>query len=232
MIFSNILLQISTAQSELGISTPVVSDSTDMSVFELIMKGGIIMIPLFILSVITVYVFVERYMTLKNAAKNADGILNSIIPSIKSGDLNSAKAILKKQDKNSVASILHKGVSKIGNPIKNIENAMEAYGKIEVMKLERNMGYLSIIAAVAPMLGFIGTITGVIKIFYNISLADNISIGLIAGGLYEKMVTSATGLVVGIIAHFAYHYLNILLENIILKMEATSLSFLEIISEE
>lgn len=230
MILSSILLQISTTQSELGISTDA-SSSTDMSVIELIMKGGIIMIPLFILSILAVYIFIERFLYIKKSTKNAENILSSIAPSLKSGDTNTAKSILSREP-NAINSMLLKGVSKIGSPIKNIEASMESIGKLELMKLEKNLGYLSIIAAISPMLGFIGTISGVIKIFYNISLADNISIGLIAGGLYEKMVTSAAGLVVGILAHFGYHYLNILIENIILKMEATSLSFIELISEE
>lgn len=230
MILSSILLQISTSQSELGISTDVAS-STDMSVIELIMKGGIIMIPLFILSILALYIFVERFLYIKKSSKNADNIISSISPSLKSGDTNTVKSILSREP-NAITTMLMKGVSKIGSPIKNIEASMESIGKLELMKLEKNLGYLSIIAAIAPMLGFIGTISGVIKIFYNISLADNISIGLIAGGLYEKMVTSAAGLVVGILAHFGYHYLNILIENIILKMEATSLSFIELISEE
>ena len=220
MSLSTILLQISTSQTELGLPTNV-ETTTDMSVIELIMKGGIIMIPLFILSIVALYIFIERLLYIKKAAKNVDSIINTITPSIKTGDVNKAKSILSVEP-NAITKMLLKGVSKIGSPIKNIEASMESVGKLELMKIEKNLGYLSIIAAISPMLGFIGTISGVIKIFYNISLADNISIGLIAGGLYEKMVTSAAGLVVGIMAHFGYHYLNILIENIILKMVCLS----------
>lgn len=232
MFFINPLLQISTAESELGIDTPgaVTSTTDSVSLIELIMKGGIIMIPIFILSFIAIYIIAERIMAINKASKNADGLLPSITPAIKSGDINTAKAIVGK-DQSSIAVILAKGISKIGNPIKQIESAMEATGKLEVMKLEKGLAILGIVAAIAPMLGFVGTISGVIKIFYNISLADNISIGLIAGGLYEKMVTSAAGLIVGIIAHTGYHYINMMIENLVLKMETSALGFTELLSE-
>ncbi|MFN0047785.1 MAG: MotA/TolQ/ExbB proton channel family protein [Cytophagales bacterium] len=225
-----VLLQITTGQSELGISTPEANSTTDITLIDLVMKGGIIMIPIFVLSFISIYIIVERILAIKKAGKNANNLLATITPAIKSGDVNTAKSLLRKED-SSIALILTKGLSKIGNPIKQIENAMEATGKLEVMKLEKGLAILGIVASIAPMLGFVGTISGVIKIFYNISLADNISIGLIAGGLYEKMVTSAAGLIVGIIAHTGYHYINMMIENMVLKMETTSLEFTELLSE-
>lgn len=224
------ILQITTGQSELGITTVDAAAANDITLIDLMMKGGVIMIPIFILSFIAIYIIAERIMAIRKAGKNSNSLLQSITPAIKAGDINTAKSILKKED-SAIANILNKGLSKIGNPIKQIENAMEATGKLEVMKLEKGLAILGIVASIAPMLGFVGTISGVIKIFYNISLADNISIGLIAGGLYEKMVTSAAGLIVGIIAHTGYHYINMLIENMVLKMETTSLEFTEILSE-
>lgn len=230
MLF-NILLQITAAQSELGIENVDVPEATDsLTLIDLIMKGGIIMIPIFLLSFVAIYIIAERLMYIKKAAKNAASIVPSISSAVKSGDLGKANAMLGKEN-SAVSAMISKGISKIGNPIKQIETSMEAVGKVEVMKMEKGLGLLGIIAAIAPMLGFVGTISGVIKIFYNISLADNISIGLIAGGLYEKMVTSAAGLIVGIIAHTGYHYINIMIENVVLKMEAASLEFTELLTE-
>lgn len=222
-----VLLQLTT-DSELGVSALNADES--MTLMGLIMKGGVIMIPIFILSFLAVYIIIERLLTISKAAKNAESLVAAITPAITSGELNTAKTLLSKEN-NALARMLLKGVSKIGNPVKQIEASMEAAGKIEVMQLEKGMALLGIVASIAPMLGFVGTISGVIKIFYNISLADNISIGLIAGGLYEKMVTSAAGLIVGIIAHMGYHYLNMLIENVVLKMETASLQFIELISE-
>ena len=226
------LLQITTQTNDLGVQTVSEPTATDsITLIDLIMKGGIIMIPIFILSFLAIYIIIERAITIKKATKNTDGLLNQIQPLLKTGDLTRASASLSAYN-TPISRMLFKGVQKIGSPLKQIEASMEAVGKVEVMKLEKNMSLLGIIAAIAPMLGFVGTISGVIKIFYNISLADNISIGLIAGGLYEKMVTSAAGLIVGIIAHTGYHYLNMMIENVVLRLETTSLEFIDVISEE
>jgi biopolymer transport protein ExbB len=127
--------------------------------------------------------------------------------------------------------MMEKGVSRLGRPLKDIESSIEAVGKLEVYKLERNISVLGIIAGVAPMLGFVGTISGVIRIFYNISIEENISIGGIAEGLYEKMITSASGLIVGIIAHIGFHYLNLLLDRVVYKMEANAIEFTDLLQE-
>jgi biopolymer transport protein ExbB len=127
--------------------------------------------------------------------------------------------------------LLEKGIKRLGKPIKEIESAVENTGKLEIYKLEKNLAYLGIIAGIAPMFGFVGTISGVIKIFYNISLADNISIGLIAGGLYEKMITSAAGLVVGIIAHIGFHLLNSMIDRVSFDLESTTVEFIDLIQE-
>lgn len=130
-----------------------------------------------------------------------------------------------------LARMIEKGVKKIGRPLKEVEDSIEVVGKFEIYKLDKNLTILAVIAGIAPMFGFIGTIAGVIKIFYNISLADNISIGLIAGGLYEKMVTSASGLLVGIIAFIGYHWLSILVDRIVHRLETSVMSFIDILQE-
>jgi biopolymer transport protein ExbB len=128
--------------------------------------------------------------------------------------------------------MVEKGLSRIGKPIDEIERAIESVGKFEVSKLEKNLKILGIVAGIAPMLGFIGTIMGVIKIFYNISLMDNISIGVISGGLYEKMITSATGLIIGVVAYTGYHYLSILLDKVVFMLEDSGLEFMDLLQKE
>lgn len=201
-----------------------------MSLLELIWKGGIIMIPLGILSLISVYLIIERYIFIKKASRTGNNFLNSIRDVLHSNNLEAAKALCKNAN-NPQARMIAKGISKIGMPYKDIEDAMENVGKIEVYALEKNLNILGIIAGIAPMFGFIGTILGVIKIFYNISLANNISIGLIAGGLYEKMITSAAGLSIGIFSFIAFHWLNIMVNKTIQKMEIVSIEFLDMVQE-
>jgi len=203
---------------------------TKMSLLDLIWKGGVIMIPLGILSLISVYLIVERYIFIKRASWTGNRFLNSVRDVIRTNNLEAVKALCRNAN-NPQARMLAKGINKIGMPYKDIEDAMENAGRIEVYALEKNLNILGIIAGIAPMFGFIGTILGVIKIFYNISLANNISIGLIAGGLYEKMITSAAGLSIGIFAFIAFHWLNIMVNKTIQKMEIVSIEFLDMVQE-
>ena len=211
-----------------GQGTAQVEDK--MSLLELIIKGGVIMIPLGILSLLSVYLIIERYIFIKRASRSGKNFINSMRDVIHSNNLEAAKALCKNAD-NPQARMIAKGISKIGMPYKDIEDAMENVGKIEVYALEKNLNVLGIIAGIAPMFGFIGTILGVIKIFYNISLANNISIGLIAGGLYEKMITSAAGLSIGIFSFIAFHWLNIMVNKTIQKMEIVSIEFLDMLQD-
>jgi biopolymer transport protein ExbB len=216
-----------TAKAMAGQASPA---PDKISLLELIMKGGVIMIPLGILSLISVYLIIERYLFIKKASRTGKNFLNSMRDVINSNNLEAAKALCKNAD-NPQARMIAKGISKIGMPYKDIEDAMENVGRIEVYALEKNLNILGIIAGIAPMFGFIGTILGVIKIFYNISLANNISIGLIAGGLYEKMITSASGLSIGIFAFIAFHWLNIMVNKTIQNMEIVSIDFLDMLQD-
>jgi len=209
---------------------PPLAKEASLSLLEMIMKGGYIMIPIGILSLLAIYVMIERIMVISKASKYDKNFMSTIRDFILSGNIDAAKAVCK--NTNSPQSrIVEKGISKIGMPIKDIRESLEDTGKMEVYKLERNLGILSIVGRIAPMLGFIGTIMGVITIFYNISLADNISIGLISGGLYQKMVTSAGGLVVGVVAFIAYHWLNIIVDKIAHRLEHSAVQFIEILQE-
>ena len=201
-----------------------------ISLLELLLKGGPIMYPLALLFTISVFLLVERYIYIKRASRSGKNFMNSMRDVINSNNLEAAKALCKNAD-NPQARMIAKGISKIGMPYKDIEDAMENVGKIEVYKLEKNLNVLGIIAGIAPMFGFIGTILGVIKIFYSISLTNNISIGAISGGLYEKMITSATGLSIGIFSFIAFHWLNIMVNKTIQKMEIVGIEFMDMLQD-
>ncbi|MBX7202113.1 MAG: MotA/TolQ/ExbB proton channel family protein [Bacteroidia bacterium] len=219
----------STAQVAQAASTAI-QKVDELSLWSLIQKGGWILIPIGLLSIVTVYIFVERWFVLNRAAKSPENLLNNVRDQIHGGNIQSA-LMLCKSNNTPDARMLEKGISRIGHPVEEIEKAMEGVGKKELSRIEKNVGVLAVIAGIAPMFGFVGTIMGVIKIFYNISLADNISIGIIAGGLYEKMITSAAGLIVGIIAFVLFHYLNFTADRVAKRMEATGLDFIDMLHD-
>jgi biopolymer transport protein ExbB len=198
------------------------------NLLDLLMKGGVIMIPIFLLSLISIYIFIERYIYIRKAVKIDPSMVTTIIREIK--DKQPEKALAYAQmNKASAGKIFSIGLSRIGKPSKDIDDFMESATNLEIAQMEKDTGYLGIIAGIAPMLGFIGTISGVIKIFYNISLADNISIGIIAGGLYQKMICSGTGLIVGVIAYCGYHYLNMMIDSFSTKLQRQVLEFTKVI---
>jgi biopolymer transport protein ExbB len=197
---------------------------------DLLVKGGVIMIPIGVLAVLGLVIFFERYFTIRKAAKNESNLMIQVRSSILSGNLQSAVAICKNSD-SPLGRMLQKGLLRIGRPIKDIEGAIENIGKLEVAKLEKNIGILGIIAGIAPMFGFLGTIYGVIKIFYDIAQSGNLSIGTISGGLYVKMVTAAAGLFVGMVAYILYHVLNMMVDKVILKLETDAIEFIDLLEE-
>ncbi len=225
----HMLLQI-VLDSTAAASALATTEPASISFLDLIMKGGVIMIPILILSVISIFLMVERFLTISKARKVDPNFMNNIRVLLMENKIDSALNLARTTN-TPIARLLEKGIKRLGRPIKEIESAVENTGKLEIYKLEKNLAYLGIIAGIAPMLGFVGTISGVIKIFYNISLADNISIGLIAGGLYEKMVTSAAGLVVGIIAHIAFHFLNTMIDRVSFQLESTAVDFIDLLHE-
>lgn len=204
---------------------------SQMSLFELVKAGGPIMIPLGILSLLAVYFLVERYLFIKKSAKASPNFVESLKDFIHNGNIDSARAFCKNTD-SPQARIILKGINRLDKPVKEIETSMENAGRIEAYKLEKNVNILGIIAGIAPMFGFIGTIFGVIIIFHNISLDNNISIGRISEGLYVKMITSFTGLAIGIFSFIAYHWLNTMVNKAVRKMEISSIDFLEMVQDE
>lgn len=197
---------------------------------DLLIKGGWVMVPIGILAALGLVIFFERYFTIRKASKIDSSLMIQVRSAIITGNLESAKAICRNSN-TPLGRMLQKGLLRIGRPIKDIEGAIENVGKLEVAKLEKNIGILGIIAGIAPMFGFLGTIAGVIKIFYDISKTDNISMGVISGGLYVKMVTSAAGLMVGIVAFVGYHILNMMVDKLILRLETDAIEFIDLLEE-
>jgi biopolymer transport protein ExbB len=202
----------------------------DLRFGDLILKGGWLMLPIGLLAVLGLVIFFERYFTIRKASKNEANLMGQVRASIISGNVQSAMAICRNNN-SPLGRMLQKGLLRIGRPIKDIEGAIENVGKLEVAKLEKNIGILGIVAGIAPMFGFLGTIAGVIKIFYDISKTDNISMGVISGGLYVKMVTSAAGLFVGIVAYVCYHILNMMVDKLILTLETEAIEFIDLLEE-
>ncbi len=232
MIYSILLTVGTTAAAQDSLAKVATKAAVaDENLWDLAARGGWIMIPILLLSLISVYVIIERVFVIMKARKIEAGFMSSIKNFILSGNINAAKDMCRTSTSPD-AKVIEKGLNRMGKPMAEIEKAMESVGKQEVYKLERNLNLLSIVAGIAPLFGFIGTILGVIKIFYNISLADNISIGLISGGLYQKMVTSAAGLMVGVFAFIFFHWLNILVDRIVHRIETNAAEFVDIIQEQ
>jgi biopolymer transport protein ExbB len=206
-----------------------VTEPSQISLLYLLKEGGVLMIPLGICSVILVYVFAERLMAIRKASAIDPVFMAHIRDQITSGNMQAARS-LAKNTKGPVARMVEKGISRIGKPIDHIEKSMENTGKLEIYQLEKNLSILSTIAGIAPMFGFLGTIAGMIILFFNIQ-HQGFSLENIAGGIYTKMVTSAVGLIIGLLAYVAHNYLNAQINKTVNKMETASVEFLDILQE-
>jgi len=201
-----------------------------ISLLSLLQKGGYIMYPLYILLVIAIYVFFERAIAIKKAGTIDSKFMLIIRDNIISGNLASAKSLAKNTD-NPVAKMIEKGIMRIGKPLDAIEKSMENVGKLEMYSMERNLNILSLIAGIAPMFGFLGTIIGMVQLFYGIASTGEYTLNTIAGGIYTKMITSATGLIIGLIAYVGHNYLSTQIDKTANKMEVASADFLDILQE-
>jgi biopolymer transport protein ExbB len=206
--------------------TPEVAEDAGLSIADMLLKGGYVMYPIILLLFIATYLFIERLLYIRQKAKEQKDLVQNITRLLKDSDIKAA-TMYADRESTATAKILSAGLHSVGRPVKEIESMMESTANIEVGEMEKGTGYLGIIAGIAPMLGFIGTISGIIRIFYTISTTDNISIGIIAGGLYEKMITSGAGLVVGVLAYTAYHILNQMISNFTLRAQRDSLEFIK-----
>lgn len=227
--FATQLLQITTGAAV--DSTANTSPSDTVRVIDLLWKGGYIMIPLIILSIVAIYIFVERVLTIQKASKVPDQFTEKIRALVSSGDISGAR-MLCAQTSSPIARMIEKGISKIGSPLRTIEASIENIGKIELYRLEKNLNLLATISGAAPMIGFLGTVTGMIQAFIAIAQEEgNVSPKLLSTGIYEAMITTAAGLIVGIIAYLGYNYLVSLVSKVVHKMEYNSIDFIELLQE-
>lgn len=227
-MFSFIQLQTDTIANASNVVIEKIAPEQEITMFGFIMKGGVFLIPIAILLFYTIYVIFERYMYISRASKIDGRLMQDVGDKLHSGNIELARTIVERNN-TAAGNILKEGVLVIGRPIAEIESNMDRAADIEIGEMERRLGHLGLIAGIAPTLGFIGTISGVIKIFYSISVTENISIGNISGGLYEKMISSGSGLIVGIIAYSAYHLLNGKIDDFALKIQKQILEFVNII---
>ncbi|HRO75436.1 MAG TPA: MotA/TolQ/ExbB proton channel family protein [Crocinitomicaceae bacterium] len=207
-------------------TTPVPGE--EISFFSFIMKGGIFIIPIIILLFYAVYVIIERVRYINRMTKYNANLISDLKMTLEKGNISDALAQAQREP-SSYGAVMAEGIQSIDRPLAEIERNMDKVTNIEIGKMEKGNEALGIIAGIAPTFGFVGTIAGVIKIFYNISISENVSIGNISGGLYEKMISSGAGLIVGLIAFAAYHILNTMIDRFALKVQIINLDFINII---
>jgi len=202
----------------------------EMHLWDILVSGGPVMIPLALMLIAAVFFFFERNIAISKAAKLDENFMNIIRDHIMNGNISAARAITRNTN-SPVARIVDKGIQRIGKPIDAIERSMENVAQLEMFKLERNLNVLSVISRAAPIFGFVGTLAGLMKLFFDINSTGEFVLNTIAGGLYVKLVTSISGLLIGLIAFFAYNYLNTQVEKTANKMEVAAADFLDILQE-
>lgn len=202
-----------------------------MSLWQLYLAGGLLMHPIALMSVFAVYLFFERLLTLNKANVNPEAFMSRVKELVVKGDVQGARLLCSQND-TPIARMIEKGITRIGSPLKNIEASIENVGKIEVFKLEKNLSILATISGAAPMLGFLGTVIGMVQAFIAIAQEEG-SVGpkLLADGIYTAMLTTVAGLIVGILAYLAYNFLVTRVQKIIHKMEYTSIEFIDLLQE-
>ncbi len=220
------LLQIDSLQN----AAAAVAAPEKISMWLLLEKGGFIMYPLYLLLAAAIFVFVERLIAIRKASRIDENFMRIIRDNIVTGNISAARSLTKNTN-NPVARMIDKGVQRIGKPIDAIEKSMENVGKLEMYQMERNLSILSLIAGIAPMFGFLGTIIGMVQLFYGIASTGEYTLNTIAGGIYTKMITSATGLIIGLIAYVGHNFLSTQIDKTANKMEMASAEFIDILQE-
>ncbi len=200
------------------------------NLWDILERGGPLMIPLALLLITAIFVFIERVMAVNKASRMDENFMNIIRDHIVNNNVTAARSLAKNTN-NSTARMIDKGIQRIGKPIDAIEKSMENVGRLELYKMEKNVSILSVIGYIAPLFGFLGTIIGMFQLFYNIASTGEYSIANIAGGIYVKMISSAGGLIIGIIAYIMYRYLNSQIDKTTNKMEVASAEFIDILQE-
>jgi biopolymer transport protein ExbB len=198
---------------------------------ELALAGGWLMIPIVLSSFVAIYIFVERIITINKANESPDAFIGKIKELVLKGDITAAKMLCNQHD-TPVARMIEKGVSRIGSPLKNIEASIENVGKIELFKLEKNLSVLATVSGAAPMMGFLGTVIGMVQAFISIAQEEgSVSPKLLADGIYTAMITTVAGLIVGIIAYLGYNFLVTRVSKVVNKMEYSAIEFIDLLQE-
>lgn len=216
------------------VQEPAEAEVESQSLLDLILLGGPLGIAivgiLVILSIIGIYIFVERYFTIKRASKVDETFIDNIRVRVQSGNIKEAKLLCQTND-SPASRMIEKGLLRIGKPVRDINAAIENVGNLEVFKLEKNLSTLASIAGAAPMIGFFGTVTGMIIAFYRMATEQNVTPDVLAGGIYQALITTAVGLFIGILAFIGYNLLVANVEKVVFKMERTTMEFLDLLQE-
>jgi len=227
-----VVLQTLASDSLTTLTNATNSSSSSIGLLDLLIQGGYMMIPLYLLFVVAIFIFVQKLLVIRKASKTPIQLLDQVKVLVQSGQIEKAK-LLCAGENTPVANMISKGIDRIGSPLKNIEVAIENVGKLEIYKLEKNLGILATVAGAAPMIGFLGTVTGMIQAFISIAQEDGmVSPKLLSSGIYEAMITTAAGLVVGIVAYLGYNYLVTLVSKLVHHMEYTSIEFIDLLQDK
>ncbi|MCT4613992.1 MAG: MotA/TolQ/ExbB proton channel family protein [Marinifilaceae bacterium] len=233
MLLNNILAFIQTDIEVDTLSNPAADQAKEMSLnyIDLAFKGGWIMIPIFLLSVIAIYIFFERFYAIRQASIEDTNFMDRIKDYIQNRQISSAIELCETTN-TPVSRMIKTGITRIGRPLGDVNEAIQNIGNLEVSKLEKNLPTLATVSGAAPMIGFLGTVMGMIQAFYDMANAgNNIEISLLSNGIYTAMVTTVAGLIVGIIAYFAYNILVAKVEKCVFNMEATTIEFMDLLNE-
>ena len=239
MIFANILLQLTMPNADGTMSADSLqmlqnqgATADGLSFWQMALNGGWLMIPLALLSILAIYIFAERYMVIRKASKDAPYFMDRIREFLLDGKCDAAIKVCK-QTRAPYAAMIEKGIMRIGRPAADIQSAIENVGNLQIAQMEKGFTMLATISSGAPMIGFLGTVTGMIRAFYDMASAgNNADITLLSSGIYQALTTTVAGLVVGIIAMFAYNYLVGKLDKVVNEMEAKTLEFMDLISTD
>jgi len=225
LLLQNVTLPVDSLQAALE---PAAQNS---SYLDLLIAGGWVMIPIFLLSILSIYIFIERFLTLRRTITRPQAIIDRIRAYVHAGDIQGAIGYCEAQNK-PITNILKTGLERLGRPISEIQDAVQASGRYEAFELERRMDVLASVAGIAPMLGFLGTVTGMIEAFQTIqNMQGNVNPSVLAGGIWEALITTAFGLVVGLMAYFFYNWLTSRIGRAVNDMERTTTDFIDLLQE-
>jgi biopolymer transport protein ExbB len=215
-------------------NTDIEREFGTQSLFDIILAGGplgiVIVAVLLFLSIVASYIFIERYLNIKRAARIDESFIHNIRSNVASGNISAAKALCQSTD-SPIARMVEKGLMRIGKPLRDIDAAIENVGNLEIFKLEKSLSTLASIAGAAPMIGFFGTVTGMIMAFYEMATQENVTPDVLAGGIYQALITTAFGLFIGILAFVGYNILVANIEKVVYKMERTTVDFMDLLQE-